>query len=76
MPQIPTSHVTTTLQLLGQAAAERTAANNETSENISNTDSDDDYVSGCPVYESFYKQGASASIIQLISFDAKEFHIM
>ena len=73
MAQLSAKHVTNTLQLLADVAAERTAELEDVSENISDTDSDDDYESPCPVYDSFYKQGQSASILQLTGFDACEF---
>ena len=73
MAQLSAKHVTNTLQLLADVAAERTAELEDVSENISDTDIDDDYESPCPVYDSFYKQGQSASILQLTRFDACEF---
>ena len=76
MADLSTSHVNNSLKLLAAVAADRDAVYEEISDCISDTDSDDHYESSCPVYGSFYSQGRSATILQLMNFSASEFQTL
>ena len=76
MAELSTSHVNNSLKLLAAVAADRDAVYEEISDCIFDTDSDDDYESSSPVYDSFYSQGRSATILQLSNFSASEFQTL
>ena len=53
MTNLTNKHVTHSLKLLADVAADQAAKYDELSESISDTDSDDNYESPTPIYDSF-----------------------
>ena len=66
-------HVTTLLKLLADVAAEQIAKFDELSDTIADTDTDDDYDCPTPIYDSFYDQGRSKTIMQMTNYSSGEF---
>ena len=73
MAGITNKHVTTSLKLLADVAADQAAKYDELSGSISDTDSDDDYESPTPIYDSFYSQGRTETIMQMTNLSSGEF---
>ena len=73
MAALTNKHVTTSLKLLADVAADQAAKYDELSDSISDTDSDDNYQFLTPIYDLFYGQGRSATIMQITNFSPGEF---
>lgn len=64
------------LQILSEAAVERNEDFETYAAEADHEDTDDENDGGCPVFDTFYKQDGTGSIICMVNFDPQEFNTL